>query len=219
MNEHRIDTILFDFDGTIMDTNNIIIESWQETFRRLTGHEADPAVILKTFGEPLEFTMHNFFPGVPIEESLEIYRSYQRENFLSSIELFPGIPELLDDLSQRQVSLALVTSRLKHTTMQAVDKFGLEKFFEYIITADDVTRHKPDPQSALIALDHLGSRPESSLMVGDTLLDVGCARNAGMTSALVAWSMTLADRIEEGFTPEEAPDIIIRKPQEILELL
>ena len=213
------DTVLFDFDGTIMDTNEVIIQSWQETFRTLAGREEDRDVLLKTFGEPLEYTMQNFFPEVPVEKGLEIYRGYQRDNFLNDIQLFPGIRDLLDELSARQIKMALVTSRLKHTTMQAIDKFDMEKYFGYVVTADDVTRHKPDPQSALIALDRIGSQPDQTIMIGDTFFDILCARNAGCTSVLVSWSLSLADKIKDGFAPEEEPDRIIDDPAQILQML
>lgn len=214
-----IDTVLFDFDGTIMDTNDVIIQSWQTTFRQLKGREEDVNVILKTFGEPLVRTMQNFFPDHPLEEALEIYRGYQRDNFLKDIRLFPGIPELLDELMQRQVRLALVTSRLKHTTDQALDAFDLRKYFSCVVTADDVTKHKPDPQCIEIALRHLGSDPKTSIMVGDSPFDIQCARNAGVMPVLVSWTVTLAQQLEEGLKPEQTPAAIIDEPSQLLQLL
>lgn len=202
-----IDTILFDFDGTIMDTNEIIIDSWQATFRELSGKEADRDVLLKTFGEPLEATMLGFFPDVPLEESLEIYRGYQREYFIPSIRLFPGVLELLDALSREKVNMALVTSRLKFTTDQALEHFDIGKYFDYVITADEVNRHKPDPLCAQLALDALNAQPEQAIMLGDSPLDIMCARNAGVSPVLVSWSMTMADRIgsfSEAMLPGES---------------
>lgn len=214
-----IDTVLFDFDGTIMDTNEVIIQSWQETFRRLEGRETDRETLLKTFGEPLEGTMRDFFPNVPLEEGLEIYRGYQRDNYLPNIRLFPGIRELLDELMQRQVKMALVTSRLRHTTDQALEAFDLGKYFGYVVTADDVTRHKPDPQSVEIALEKIGSAPEHAIQIGDTKHDIQCAHNAGVPAVLVSWSQALAKELKEGFPAEYTPDVIIDRPDQILELL
>ena len=71
----KIDTVLFDFDGTIMDTNNVILMSWQHTFRTLENREEDESKLTATFGEPLEYTLERFFPDVPVEESIEVYRS------------------------------------------------------------------------------------------------------------------------------------------------
>ena len=92
---NKIDTVLFDFDGTIMDTNNVILMSWQHTFRTLENREEDEKKLTATFGEPLERTLERFFPNVPVEESIEVYRSYQRTNFRDLITLFPGMKELV----------------------------------------------------------------------------------------------------------------------------
>lgn len=214
-----INTILFDFDGTLMDTNEIIIQSWQTTFRELEGREEDRDVLLATFGEPLEGTLEKFFPDVPLEKSLGIYRGYQLNHFLSDIHLFPGIRELLDELLSRQVPMALVTSRLKQTTEQALDAFDMNKYFRYVVTADDVTQHKPDPQCIQIAMQRLAASPDHTLMVGDSKLDIHCAHNAHISSALVSWTATMADMLGSDLPPEYTPDAIIDHPSQILELL
>ena len=214
-----IDTILFDFDGTIMDTNDIIIQSWQHTFRTLRGEEASVEEILATFGETLDFSMENFFPEVSLDVSLPIYRSYQRENFLSSIHLVPGITGLLDELTERNYRMSMVTSRLRYTTDQAMKEFDLGKYFECIVTADDVTRPKPDPQAVEIALGEMGSSPERTVIVGDTIHDILCAKNAGTKSVLVDWSITLGGRELCDFAEEERPDHIIKSPGELIDLL
>ena len=214
-----IDTVLFDFDGTIMDTNEVIIQSWQETFRQLEGREEDREVLLQTFGEPLEGTMRDFFPDKPLEEALEIYRGYQRTNYLPNIHLFPGIRKLLDELSERGIKMALVTSRLRHTTDQALEAFDLGKYFGYVVTADDVTRHKPDPQSVEIALAKIGSTAAHAIQIGDTKHDIQCAHNAGVPAVLVSWSLALSKELRDGFPPEYTPDVIIDHPSQILELL
>ena len=214
-----IKTILFDFDGTIMDTNEIIIQSWQHTFRTLRGEEANRDDIISTFGETLEYSMENFFPEVSLDVSLPIYRNYQRENFLKEIKLFPGIRELLDELYSRGYVMSLVTSRLRFTTDQALEEFDLGKYFACVVTADDVTRPKPDPQAVDMALDKIGGDAESTILVGDTIHDILCAKNAGVTSVLVDWSITLGGKTSEDFSPDEVPDRILKTPGDLLEIL
>ena len=209
----KINTVLFDFDGTIMDTNDLILESWQNTFKVFTGSEVPKEKILATLGEPLEFTMGKFFPEIPLQEALDTYRSWHHDNFLDLIQLFPGMLELLEELRSRGYKMGLVTSRLKYTTMLGVDKFGLGKFFDYILTADDTDKHKPDPAPILITLDKLGSRPEESIMIGDTVMDLGCARNAGVKSVLVDWTVAVAEE------HKSQADHIIKKPAELLDIL
>ena len=188
----KFDTVLFDFDGTIMNTNEVILRSWQHTFQTIEHRDEDVAKIIKTFGEPLEVTMKKFFPDVPVDEAVEIYRSYHREK------------------------TGLVTSRLAYTTQQGLEKYDLKDYFDVVITAEDTKKHKPDPEPVNIALAKLDSRPEHSLMLGDTMFDILCAKNAGVTSVLVGWSLALKSGDDFG---EDAPDHVIRKAGELLELL
>ncbi len=98
-----IDTVLFDFDGTVMNTNNVIIQSWQHTFRTLEGKERPVDDIVETFGEPLITTMGRFFPEVPPQEAVDIYRSYHYERFEDLIDIFPGIIDILSQLKERNI--------------------------------------------------------------------------------------------------------------------
>lgn len=208
-----INTILFDYDGTLMDTNEVVLQSWQHTFRTLKGHEEDPAVIRKTFGEPLVMTLQNTFPDVPLEKSLDIYRTFQKEVFTDFVELFPGVMSLLEALKNKGYKMGLVTSRTKDTTWAGLHHYGMDKYFDAVITAGDTDKHKPDPEPILITLDKLGSSPEDSIMVGDTMFDLLCAKNAGVKSVMVDWSVTMS--AEE----KAQADYVIKTAGELLEVL
>lgn len=214
----KIDTVLFDFDGTVMDTNNVILMSWQHTFRTLENREETLENLVKTFGEPLEATMKKFFPDVPVEESVNIYRSFHHDNFSKLIKLFPGMEELISEVKHRGYKTGLVTSRLLRTTMEGLEKYHIKDCFDVIVTAEDTTKHKPDPQPIYVALEKLGSAAENSIMLGDTLFDLMCAANAGVKSALVGWSLALKDKTAEELG-EAAPDYFISKPEELLEII
>lgn len=212
----RYDTILFDFDGTVMDTNHVIIQSWQHTFRTLRNQEQDVEKIIRTFGEPLETTVKHLFPDVPVQDVVEIYRNYHRDNFGELIDVFPGIRELLQELKARDYKTGLVTSRLRQTTMQGLEKYELASYFDVIITADDTSKHKPDPEPINIALERLKSAPEQSMMLGDTMFDIRCAKNAGVDSVLVGWALAVSDEDKNG---SDAPNYMIEKAEDLLELL
>ena len=209
----KITTVLFDFDGTIMDTNDLILKSWKNTFRILRGEEVSDDVILPTLGEPLELTMENFFPEVPLQECLDTYRSWHHDNFVQLIKMFPGMMELLEELKARGYRMGLVTSRLKYTTMLGVEKYDLGRFFEYILTADDTDKHKPDPAPILITLEKMGADPSETIMVGDTLLDLGCARNAGVPSVLVDWTIAVPEE------KKKEADYVIKTAKDLLGIL
>ncbi|MGI6736130.1 MAG: HAD family hydrolase [Anaerovoracaceae bacterium] len=210
------DTVLWDFDGTVMDTNEVVYRSWQHTYRTLTGHDGDDAFIYATFGETLADSMERAFPDVPVEESLAVYRAYHYERFDDLIRLFPGMEETLAALCERGIRMGLVTSRLRRTTMRGVRKFHLDRYFDTIVTADDKVRHKPDPEPALLALERLHADAADSLMVGDAVYDQRCAENAGIEYVMVGWTQSLDPWKLHG---SERPDHIIRRPQEILALL
>ena len=129
-----------------MNTNDVIINSWQHTFRTLENREEDEAKIIATFGEPLQVTMEKLFPNVPVEESIQVYRSYHYDNFGELISLFPGMKELIAELKKRGYKLGMVTSRLRRTTEQGMEKYGIMEYFDTVVTADDTDKHRPDPE-------------------------------------------------------------------------
>jgi len=212
----KINTVLFDFDGTVMDTNEVIIASWQHTFMTIEGKERSVGEILETMGEPLGVTMSKMFPDHDVDEAVEIYRDYHRDSFGERIKLFPGMKELLASLKGKGYKLGIVTSRLTGTTMEGLEKYEIREYFDAVVTCDDCARHKPDPEPVNMALKKLGSKPEESVMVGDTAFDILCAKNAGVKSVLVGWALAVK---EEERTGENNPDYIIENPEDLLEIL
>ena len=161
-------------------------------------------------------TMEKLFPNVPVEESIQVYRSYHYDNFGELISLFPGMKELIAELKKRGYKLGMVTSRLRRTTEQGMEKYGIMEYFDTVVTADDTDKHKPDPEPINIALEKLGSVPEKSIMLGDTMFDILCAKNAGVKSVLVSWAMAVS---EEEKTGPNRPDYIIDQADDLLKLL
>lgn len=204
--------IIFDFDGTLINTDPAIIASWQEVFRTYRGEESDIDTLYHTFGETIKDTVARFFPDENQEEVIRCYRAYQDAHCKDLIALFEGIPELLDELDARGRTLAIVTSRLAKTTAEYLDMCGIRDRFKVIITADDTKAHKPDPEPLLIALDKLGASKEEAVMLGDTRFDIGCCHNAGVDSILVHWG-------HPSTGDEGEPTWHIDRPEELLGLI
>ena len=211
----KINTVLFDLDGTLINTYQLIIESFQHTFRTVLGHEKPVEEIARTFGEPLALTMSKMLT-IPPEEAMQIYRGYHYEHFEDLIEIYPGMGELVAELSRQDYRLGVVTSRLRNTTERALRHFQIMDHFDYVLTADDTDKHKPDPTPVLMALDKLGAKPHEAIMIGDTIFDIGSARNAGVTSVMVGWSEAFLHQEEES---EFSPDHVIQEASELLELI
>ena len=197
----KITTVLFDYDGTLMDTDEIIINAWQYTYRRMTGEELSVETILESFGEPLRETMSKFFSGEALEEAIEIHRDFQTSTYLERVEMFPGMRELVLELKERGYKLAVVTSRRKPTTIMGLEKFELMDVLDCVVTADDTEKHKPDPEPALYALKILEIGPEEVVMVGDTVFDIQCGQNAGVKTVMATWALA-AQKDLGGIVPD-----------------
>jgi pyrophosphatase PpaX len=215
MNYKNIDTIILVFDGTIMDTNDLILGAWTYAIEKLSGKPADLRAVKASFGETIEETMPKLIPDHPYEESVATYRAYQYERFLDNIKPFDGVSEALPLFKERGYKVALVTSRLTNSTMMALDHFGLTNYFDVVITADDTKIHKPDPTPVFMALDKIGSKPETALMVGDSIFDMEAAKNAGVVSVLVSYSVALPEEKRE----KVKPDLIIDNILELFDIL
>lgn len=207
--------IVFDFDGTLLDTDQLIIDSWQAVFRRFRGKEADEELILSTFGETVVNTVKELFADEKLEDVIEVYREYQYAHSAGAYKLYDGIKELLDELIERGYSLSIVTSRLANTSMQYLEEMGIKDKFDVIITANDVAEHKPEPGPLLAALEKLGAEREEAIMLGDTRFDIGCCKNAGVDSILVGWGRRGGKAPLGGLEPTYR----IYKPEELFEII
>ena len=208
-----INTVLFDFDVTLVNTNDVIIASWQHTYMHYLGREESLEKITACFGEPLLLTMEREFPEVDPRESAEVYRNFQKENADELVKIFPGIKELLESLKTDGFRMGVVTSRTRESAQRYMDMFGIGDYFEEMVSCDDTDIHKPNPEPILLCLKKMGITAEEALMVGDSPFDIKCANNAGVKSVLVGWRITgdgqtLIDDAREDFTISEPSELV-----------
>ena len=214
----RIDTILLDYDGTLMDTNELIRHSWNDLFMRIEGRTPTKEEIYSTYGEMLEITMRRFFGGTDqeIRRYIKMYRDYHITHYDEEIRLFPGVVDMLNHLKRQGYTLCLVTSRMGESTMSGLEQFGIREFFDDFVTAEDTTAHKPDPAPVRTALGKLEKSPGQAVMLGDTWYDMECARRAGVCPVLAGWSEAYWYRKNR---ETGKPDYIIRKPSDMADLI
>lgn len=209
--------IIWDFDGTIACTNDIIIESWQATFRNYLGHELPVREIEATFGETLMHTIAEKLPGEDPDEVMACYRAYQNAHCEGRVYVFDGVREVLDELRARGCRLGVATSRTAKSFGKYMRELGLEDSMDVVVTMEDVTKHKPDPESVEKVLERFGAKPEEAIMIGDTKYDIACANRAGVDSVLVGWSHWVDEdaMAAEGIEPAYR----IKRPEELLDLI
>ena len=227
---------IFDFDGTLCNTNDIIVESWDATFRHFLGETKTRQEIEATFGEILVQTIGRLIPDAAEQEVVDFYRDYQNKHQHGKVYVFPGVREMVTELRARGCLVGVATSRTSYSFWNYMKQFGMEDLVDAVVTMNDVTQHKPHPESVLVALEKLAAEeirdlagdsrdprfiPEAVLdkavMVGDTKYDIGCANNAGVDSVLVGWSHYIneEDLTENGFIPTYRIDT----PDRLLELV
>lgn len=182
-----IDTVIFDFDGTLADTNQLIINSFRHIYDKFHESKCSEEYILSTFGEPLELTLKRDFGDFSFEDVIASYREYQVDKFEKDVKLYDTVEETLKYLNENKIKIGIATSRLKSSTLNALVHFDINKYFQIIIAAEDVKNHKPDKEPLIKAINGLNSSAENTLYVGDSRFDMECAINARTTPVLVGW--------------------------------
>ncbi len=192
-----IDTVIFDFDGTLADTNNLITNSFKHIYGKYHDGKCDEEYILSTFGEPLEITLRRDFCGFAYEEVLANYRGYQADRFEKEVTLYDTVIETVKYLHNKNIKIGIATSRVGSSTLEALKSFDLDKYFQVIISADDVVKHKPDKEPLIRAIQGLKGKAENALYVGDSKFDIECALNAEVTPVLVGWHKNSGELAEK----------------------
>ena len=180
--------IIFDFDGTIFDSNRVIVASWQEVFRHYTGKEGRVEDIYHTFGETIRYTVKKFFPQANVDEAVQIYRNYQQAHYDGMVGLFDGTREMMDRMVEGGHTLSVVTSRTKVTTLNYMKELGIRDYFDVLITCDARTSISRIPPHCAWRWRSFPRNRRTPSCWGDTKFDIGCCNNAGVDSILVGWS-------------------------------
>lgn len=205
--------ILFDFDGTLMDTNELIVEALNAAATKYRGTDISREELDSILGKPLGIQMQALDPDN--WEAMEAYyRTYYRERRDAYTKEFTGIREMLEALKAMGIKMGIVSNKGSSGIAHGLAAFDLGQYFETAISADDVTKRKPDPEGIVKALAVMNGLPEQTLFVGDSAHDIECGQNAGTRTVLVGW--TILDRAR---LLRACPDHIVEKPEEIVEIV
>lgn len=211
-----IKAVLFDFDGTLMDTKQTIKETWKYIFKKIKNIDVDDEMLKDSYGEPLRDSLEKFFPDVPVEESIKVFKEYQKDKDEEMFQLFADMYETVKELKKRDLKLGLVTSRGAISTERGLRLTGIRDDFDILITAEKTVKHKPSPMPILLALEELGVTKAQGIMVGDTKFDLMASKKAKVKSVLVSWSEINTPNLGN---EEYAPDYIIEKGMEIVKII
>ena len=210
----RFETILFDLDGTVVDSGAIILASMRHATREVLGRDYSDEELLQAVGGPgLEAQMSALAPD-HVDRLVDVYRAHN-EPLHDDLEACAGIEDVLVRLREEGRRLGLVTAKRRSTVELAFARVPLGHLFETVVGGDETDRHKPHPEPLLLGAERLDADPTETAYVGDSPFDVRAAKAAGMFAVAVTWG-----RIHDRARLEaEEPDAIVDSAEELLGVL
>jgi len=205
-----VKAIIFDVDGTILDTEQAILQSLQRTLREETQKD-------------YPFEALRFALGIPGKDALQrlnmddIEAVHQKWSaavleFSHEVAVFENLEEVIQHLATKPLQMGIVTSKTAQEVVDEFDPFGLSDYFHQIVSASDTEKHKPHPEPLLKCLDALQVAPQEAIYIGDSIYDFQCAKQAGAKFALAHWGAKSIIGFEEA-------DYVFYEPQDILTIV
>lgn len=208
----EINTLLFDFDGTLLDTNELIIQTFHSVLDRHFPGKYDREAILHFIGPSLVQTFQSVAPD-KVQELIAEYREVNLTLHDELVEEYDGVVETLVKLKARGVKMAIVSTKRRAALDHGLELMELTGLFEVIISLDEVKNPKPDPEPIQLALAALDADPSETLMIGDNSHDIHGGQNAGVRTAGVAWSIK-----GEAYLASLGPDHMLQHISDLLDL-
>jgi pyrophosphatase PpaX len=207
-----LEVLLFDLDGTLIDTIEMIMASARYATEVVLGEALPDEVLRHNIGVPLIAQMEEYAPGRSAE-LLKVYREHNARVHDEMIREYPGVDGALRTLLAQGYRMGIVTSKSRPVAQKGLDHFGLGGLFDVLIGYEDTTIHKPDPCPVLEAVSRLGVSADKCLYCGDSPHDMEAGIAAGVLTAAALWGPFAERVIEPG------PDYALASPEDLVDLL
>jgi pyrophosphatase PpaX len=210
----RFPVVLFDLDGTVIDSGAIILASMRHAVKEVLGAEPPDELLMAAVGGPgLEAQMHALAPD-RVEELVTVYRAHN-EPLHDELLCCAGVEDVLVRLKEEGRRLGLVTAKRRATVELAFNALPLRQFFETVVGGDETRGHKPDPEPLLLAAERMDVAPRDCAYAGDSPFDIRAAKAAEMFAVAVTWG-GIHDRAK---LEAEEPDAIVENAEELYGVL
>ena len=211
----RFPVVLFDLDGTLIDSGAMILASMRHATRTVLGRDVPDEVLAAAVGGPGLIEQMRILDEARLDELVRVYREHN-EPLHAELQACTGVFDVLERLCAEERQLGIVTAKRRATVQLAFDVLPeLERYFDVVVTSDDTQRHKPHPDPLLAALSRFRVRAEEAAYVGDSPFDVQAAKAAGVYAVAVTWGgIHTRERLDQ-----EDPDAIVESPEELLAVL
>jgi pyrophosphatase PpaX len=205
--------VVFDLDGTVVDSVELITLSFEHAAREVLGVEMTREELMANVGRPLREQMVMLSPA-HADELVAVYREFNHREHDGLLTLYDGILGLLQSLQTAGVKLGLVTSKSRYTTQMAFDLTGIESYFDATVCSDESPRNKPWPDPILLCLQRMGVDAAEAAYVGDSPADIQAAVAAGVYAIGVTWGVFATENLEA-----EKPDALVHTVSELAGVL
>lgn len=216
MTTEQINTIVFDIDGTLLDTEHSIIGSLQETLEQIIGKKFPHKELAFALGIPGEVALKQL--GMTnVEKASKLWTSIYEEKYKGAISLFRGIPELLGELKRKGYTLGIITSKTREEYMSEFIAFGVAHLFDTVICMEDAAKPKPSSEPMREFLKRTNKTAEEVLYIGDTKYDMLCAQGAEVAFGLAVWGCYDLEGLQADFYFNDPKDILyqLAKPEDV----
>ena len=210
----RFPVVLFDFDGTVLDSGAIILASMRHATLTVLGRDFEDEVLMAAVGGSGLNEQMRLLDESRVDELVRVYRAHN-EPLHSELVCCAGMEDALAELKRQGRRLGLVTAKRRATVALAFEHVEIEHLFDVVVGSDDTERHKPDPAPIVHALELLGAPPEDAVYVGDSPFDIRAAKAAGVHAVAVTWGGIHPRERLEG----EGPDAVVDTAEELLAAL
>jgi pyrophosphatase PpaX len=210
----RYPTVLFDFDGTLVDSGAIILSSFKHAARTVLARDVEEEQIAALVGGSNLHDQMRVLDPERVDAHVHAYREHNRP-LHDELQAFAGVESLVRQLADEGRKLGIVTAKGRVTVDLAFAVIDIERYFDVVVTADMTQAHKPDPAPVLKALELLENEPSEAAFVGDSPYDIEAGRAAGVFTVAVSWGkIHPEDRLLEA-----GADVLVHSPEELLGVL
>lgn len=211
----KIKGILFDLDGTLINTTPLILESFRHTFVELGLPVPSRQELVAGFGLPLRTAVRAYMPDELVEQFCTAYSAYHRSQHDRLIQPFNGVRETLAEIAGRGIKMAVVTSKKRPMALRGLACYGLDQYIQTVVTCQDCEEHKPMPGPSLLAIKQLGLDCSDCIGVGDSPFDLQSAKGAGCLTAAVRYTS-----FDWNFILNEGkPDYVLNTMKDLVKLI
>ncbi|MDA3931619.1 MAG: HAD-IA family hydrolase [Tenericutes bacterium] len=186
----EINAVLFDLDGTMVDSNQILIDSFSHTFNHFfpkIAYTYDDYIHM--IGPTLEETFSKLEKDTEkVQNMIRFFREYYKTNEYASITIYPNLIDTLKALKEMGIQSGIVTTKFKESALPSIDYFELHKYIDVYVYLDDIKNPKPDAEPIHYAISHL-KNPKQMIIIGDNPSDIYAGKNANILTCGVEWSL------------------------------